>query len=94
MPKRPPMSDLIAQTPGAQGNDEARRSISRRKNSRVVQEPPREEFAATEPNPVGDTEAFARGFYGRLMEKDTPPPRGTKPKLVTNNDDADPDKTK
>jgi hypothetical protein len=93
MPKRPPISDLIGQTPGAQPRDEAHRKLaSRRDQTRTAKEPVNEDFTAPEPDPLSDTEAFAKRVFERMMQKDVPPVRGTKPRLVTKKDDTEPDK--
>lgn len=89
-------ADLIARTPGAQPRDAAHASIKARREqllSTTAAAPP--DPAAPEPMPDIDTQAYARDFYARLINKDAdaskPPPRG-RPRLVVDNDD-DPPKT-
>ena len=87
MTQRPPIADLIARTPGAQTRDEALASIkARRERLLGTTATAPADPAAAEPLPDIDTEAFAKEFFRRQMEKDAPPPRGGKPRLAVDND--------
>jgi hypothetical protein len=93
----PPIADLIAQTPGAQSRDQANKSVKARRdrllNSAAL---PAVEFETPEPLPEIDTEGYAKGFFERMMDREGPPPRGGKPRVVVDNDDPKlpPDKSK
>ena len=95
---------LIARTPAAVPVELALKAIADRK-ARLLsgglvpsRSPPAIEdadVAEREPMPsLDDTEAFAAGFWQRLKEKEDAktktPPRGSKPRLVVDNDDPVP----
>lgn len=92
----PPIADLIAQTSGAQSRDQANKSLKVRRDRLLnsAASPPAE-FETPEPLPGIDTESYAQGFFQRMMDKESPPPRGGKPRVVVDNDDPKPppDKT-
>jgi hypothetical protein len=94
--KKPTLAELIAKTPGAQPLERARAFIkARRERLLGPAEPPPADVSAAEPLPlVEDPDAFAKGVFQRLKEKQTPP-RGSKPRLVIDNgprdDDDDPE---
>ena len=91
----PPIADLIAQTPGAQTRDEAKASLkARRERLLNTTATPLADPTAPEPIPDVDTQGYARDFFARMMEKETqnqkPPARGSKPRIVIDNDDPQP----
>jgi hypothetical protein len=90
---KPPIADLIARTPGAQTREEAKASLKARRDQLLSSTSvPPSDPAATEPMPDIDSEAYARHFFTRLAEKEKNsapprPPRGSKPRLVTKDDE-------
>lgn len=93
--KLPQLSALIAATPGAQPLVLALARIQERREKLLKQTvPPADDFTAAEPFSIVDApDEFAKGFFQRLMAKETPP-RGSKPRLVVTNDDDDPEPPK
>lgn len=88
-PRHPILAALIANTPGSQSRAHALASIKARRVRLLGSTAFSEDFAAAESMPRNeDVEAFAAGFFERLMEKTTPQ-RGAKPKLVVDNSDGD-----
>ncbi|MGD9784061.1 MAG: hypothetical protein AB7E80_17140 [Hyphomicrobiaceae bacterium] len=87
----PSLADLIAQTPGAQTREAAHAHIEARRGQwRAVDAKPSGDITQPEPMPaIEDVEQFAKGFWQRKMEDQTPK-RGGKPKLVVDNDDDPP----
>jgi len=100
------IEELIARTPAAIPAATALKAIADRKayllsgglvpsrSPPAVDEP---DVAEREPMPpLDDTEAFAAGFWQRLKDKENAkketPPRGSKPRLVVDNDNPLPPK--
>jgi hypothetical protein len=95
---------LIARTSAAMPMEVALKAIADRKarllSGRAAPLPPiieEADFAEREPMPpLDDTEAFAAGFWQRLKDrqerKKETPPRGSKPRLVVDNDNPVPPK--
>lgn len=84
----PPIADLIGKTPGAQTREQANASLKvRRERLLNSAAPPPKDFVTPEPIPDIDTESYAKGFFQRQMDKDKPPPRGSKPRVIIDNDD-------
>jgi len=98
------VEDLIARTSAAMPMELALKAIADRKAlllsgglvpsrpTSPVEEP---DVPDREPMPqLDDTEAFAAGFWQRLKDKEDTknkmPPRGSKPRLVVDNDDPMP----
>ncbi len=100
----PDITQLIGRSPGAQPREKAIASIKARRAKLLTRPPPdspphpaAEEMAVTEREPLptlDDTEAFAAGFWQRLKGKEAAkkerPPRGSKPRLVVDNDEPVP----
>lgn len=85
-PKKPSLADLIAATPGAQPADKARESIKARRAQLLNSSAPSpEDFSEPEPLPFVDADDFAKSFFQRMMDKETPAP-GSKPRLVVDNE--------
>ena len=87
----PPIADLIAMTPGAQTREQATASLKvRRERLLNSVAPPPTDFVTPEPIPDIETENYAKGFFKRLMDKDQPPPRGSKPRVIIDNKNPEP----
>lgn len=88
--KKPSLTDLIAATPGAQPADKARESIKTRRAQLLnTSAPSPEDFSEPEPLPFADADDFAKSFFQRLMDKETPA-RGSTPRLVVDNKTSPP----
>ncbi|MFN0218210.1 MAG: hypothetical protein ACKVP4_05270 [Hyphomicrobium sp.] len=94
--KFPSLADLIAATPGAQSRGQALASVKTRRAqllSSAAPLPPTD-FGAPEPMPLLDApDEYAKEFFQRLMTKDMPR-KGSKPRLVIDNKDDDPEPPK
>lgn len=85
---------LMTASPLAIPLERALQNIAQRREALLQpQATPTVDFAAPEPMPLlGDSEAFAAGFFQRLMAekrsapKDEQPPQAAKPRLVVSND--------
>ncbi len=85
---------LVAASPLAIPLQRALQNIAERREALLQpQATPPAHFAAPEPLPIiGESEAFAEGFFQRLMteqrlsEKNKQAPQATKPRLVVSND--------
>lgn len=94
--KFPSLADLIAATPGAQSREQALASVKTRRAQLLSTAAPLpiDDFSATEPMPLLDApDKYAKEFFQRILTKDTPP-RGSKPRLVIDNTDDDPEPPK
>ena len=82
---------LLAASPLAIPRDEALANIARRRQALLQRACEPSETFAPEPMPVIDApDQYAKDVLQRLLDKNTPPPRGVKPRLVGKNDN-DPD---
>ena len=94
----PSLVELIAQTPGAQTREQALAHIKARQQKCIkkpLQSVPSEEQLATpEPFPIIDNpEQHAANFWKRFNAKEEEkrkPPKGSKPRLLIDNDKPDP----
>jgi hypothetical protein len=92
------LAELIAQTPGAQTREQVIERIKKRQQKRLIEKPQpaisEEQIAKPEPLPIIDNpDDFAKGFYQRLQAKENAkqkPPKGSKPRLLLNNEKSDP----
>lgn len=100
------MAEVLARSSAAQPREKAIASIAARRarllalprsDSPAQAGPAAEEEAVIEREPMpslDDTETFAASFWQRLKEREAakkePPPRGSKPRLVVDNDKPGP----
>jgi len=98
MSKDQSLTDLIAQTSGAQTREQAIERIKARRQKRLAakQQPPISEDQLIKPEPlpiIGKPDQFASQFFERLKAKEKAkqkPPRRTKPRLFLDNEKPKP----
>lgn len=94
--KFPTLADLIAATPAAQSREQALASVKTRRAQLLSSSAPLpiNDFTSAEPMPlINAPDDYAKAFFQRLIAKDVPPKR-SKPRLVIDNNDDDPEPPK